>query len=441
MKRFGLIILILAVCAGAVWYFYFRAPERAGAVTYRTGEIRRGDLENLISSSGTLSAVSTVKVGSQVSGTLVRVHADFNDDVTTGQILAELDTSMLEASVTEARASLVRARAQLAQAQAELERNRLLYDRGFLSESEFLIFTTDVDVKNSAVEIAKAGLNRAQTNLEYAVITAPIDGIVIHRSVDPGQTIAASFQTPELFVIAEDLSRMQIEVAVDESDIGQVKVGMPVRFDVQAYPDRVFQGVVRQIRLQPETISNVVNYTVIVNADNTDGRLLPGMTATVDFIVDQVSDVYLAPNAAIAFQPDAAFMARLTGGMERPEGSDDMPADGRPGGYSGANERRSGQGPGMFPGRTPGGGNTARIFLIDDAEKISPLVFRPGITDGAFTEIREIIRGPDTIEGSKAIMGIIGNTHGRSMSGSFPMQGSSTGGPPPGARGMRRSGI
>lgn len=414
MKRFLVTVIILAVIGGGIWHFFLRDTERAGAVTYRTLEVRQGNLENLISSSGTLSAVSTVKVGSQVSGTLTSIHVDFNDEVKKGQILAELDRSMLEATVVDARATVMRSRAQLAQARAELERNRQLYDKGFLSESEFLVLKTDVDVKDAAVASAEAGLNKAVTNLGYAVISSPIDGIVIHRSVDPGQTIAASFQTPELFIIAEDLSRMQIEVSVDESDIGQVRESMQVRFEVQAYYDEKFYGVVRQVRLQPETISNVVNYTVIVDADNTDGRLLPGMTATVDFIVDTVFDTFLIPNAAIAFQPDQALLEKVTNRQGKPE---------------------------MKPGSEGMDGKYATVYLQDKSGGFLSLVFESGITDGVYTAVTKIEDGPDNPASYRAITGIGGNSASRSSQGAFPGMGSPMGGPPPGARGMRRSGL
>lgn len=467
MKRFIVIILLLAAAGGSGWYFFMRNSGSTSVAAYRTADIRRGDLENLISSTGTLSAVSTVKVGSQVSGTLVAIHVDFNDEVKKGQILAELDRSMLEATVVDARATLMRAKAQLAQARAELERNRALFDKGFLSESEFLVFQTDVDVKAATVASAEAGLHKAQTNLGYAVITSPIDGIVIHRSVDPGQTIAASFQTPELFVIAEDLSRMQIEVAVDESDIGQVREGMPVRFEVQAYYEETFRGIVKQVRLQPETISNVVNYTVIVNADNTDGRLLPGMTATVDFIVDSVSDVFLVPNAAIAFKPDESFLKKLPEGAK----SVGMEADIGPGphrelnfeaggghnrgtgtpdsaGRGGQRDRRPGTGdPRRESPKIPdaraetGSKNLARVYLQDEAGAFSQFVFVAGVSDGAFTEIKDIVSGPGNPAAYRAVTGVDRNASSRAERTFFAPPGSPMSGPPPGAQGMRRSGL
>lgn len=459
MKKIIIAILVIGLLGGAGWYFFLRKPGTEQGVIYKTGEIRRGDLENLISSTGTLSAVSTVDVGSQVSGTLLKVNADFNDKVVKGQVLAELDTLTLEAAVTDANANLMKAKAQLAQSRAELERNRALFEKGYLSESEFLTYQTALQVDQASVASAEAGLKKAQTNLGYAVITSPIDGIVIHRAVDPGQTIAASFQTPELFVIAEDLAKMQIEVAVDESDIGQVREGMAVRFEVQAYSDVTFDGVVRQVRLQPETVSNVVNYTVIVDADNTDGRLLPGMTATVDFIVDHVENALLIPNAALEFRPDQALQLQLKdrrrndgSGDRGPRGSEGSPAEGSNGARAAGStpDFDSPGGTGTY-GADPGNGssvngnssgrpgNFSRIYLQDAAGNISSLLFKPGVTDGAYTQVLEVANGPQNLLEYRAILSSSGSAR---RSGMFPMGGPGMG-PPPGhgGGGMRRSGL
>lgn len=467
MKKVIIIILVVGLLSGAAWYFFIHTSGTEERVSYKTAELKKGDLENLISSTGTLSAVSTVDVGSQVSGTLLKVNVDFNDKVVKGQVLAELDTLTLEAAVTDAKANVMKAKAQLAQSRAELERNRGLYEKGYLSESEFLTYQTSVQVDQASVASAEAGLKKAQTNLGYAVITSPIDGIVINRAVDPGQTIAASFQTPELFVIAEDLSRMQIEVAVDESDIGQVREGMPARFEVQAYTDVIFTGVVRQVRLQPETISNVVNYTVIVDADNDDGRLLPGMTATVDFVVDHVENALLIPNAALEFRPDQALQQQLKD--RRPtnaSGDRDVNGTGTVSGEGGSGTRAAGSAPdstspggsamnatgsasgggtnsGIGSGNGANGtghtGSLSRVYLQDAAGNITSLLFRPGVTDGAFTQVLEIMRGPDNVSDYRAILSSSGSSTRRS--GMFPMGGPGMGPPPGHSGGMRRSGL
>jgi len=272
-------------------------------LTYKSTEVRRGLFERTVSSTGTLAAVETITVGTEVSGTIDRIMVDFNDQVKKGQVLATLKPDLFAAAVAESQASLLRAEADLSQFERELERNRPLYDKGFLTEQEFLPLRYNVDRGRATVASAQASLSRSQTNQRNATIRSPIDGTVIQRSIDAGQTVAASLNTPELFVIARDLSRMQIEADVDETDIGQILPEQAVRFSVQSYPDRSFNGIVRQVRLQPQTIQNVVTYTVIVEAENSDGVLLPGMTATVDFVVNHLEGALLLPTAALRFTP------------------------------------------------------------------------------------------------------------------------------------------
>ncbi|MCK5119980.1 MAG: efflux RND transporter periplasmic adaptor subunit, partial [Candidatus Latescibacteria bacterium] len=295
MKK--IIGILVIVSLFGVGIHYFRAGNGAKEEgPYQFAEITRGDLENLVSSTGTLKAVSTVEIGTQVSGTIDRIDVDFNDAVRKGQVLAVLDTALLKVAVLDAQAGVARAQAQHEQARAEYERNRALFEKGHLSEKEFLPIRINVRITGAAVQSAKASLERAQINMNHATIRSPIHGTVIQRNVEPGQTVAASFSTPTLFIIAEDLSQMEIYAAVDESDIGQIKEGQSVRFEVQAYLDETFSGTVRQIRLQPAISENVVNYTVVVDAANEENLLLPGMTATVDFVVEARKAVLLIPN-------------------------------------------------------------------------------------------------------------------------------------------------
>ena len=317
-KRIGTVVKIALTVAGVLLVaklgLSLVKPDGDAAVKppFQVAEVHRGTLETLVSSTGTLAAVETVDVGTQVSGTISRLAVDFNDRVKKGQVLAVLDPALFQAAVAEAEATVQKARAQLAQAEDEFRRNKPLLEQGFISEQDFLPYQTGVATAKADLASAQAGLKRAQTNLSYAVIRSPIKGIIIARNVDAGQTVAASFNTPTLFVIAKDLANMQIEATVDESDIGQIRQGQAVRFTVQAYPDRTFTGKVTQIRLQPQTISNVVNYTVIIQAENARGLLLPGMTATVDFVVAQVKNALLVPNAALRFQPKTNNQAHQT---------------------------------------------------------------------------------------------------------------------------------
>ncbi|MBI9075542.1 MAG: efflux RND transporter periplasmic adaptor subunit [Desulfatibacillum sp.] len=299
----GLLIVcgIAFILLGARRYYYSTETPTAETSPFQTMAVTQGNMETLVSSTGTLAAVGTVEVGTQVSGIITRVLADFNDTVKKDQVLAELDTSLFVASVNQAKAGLAQAKAKLRQAKAEYDRNLPLFEKGHLSAQEFLGYETDRDTAEASILSSQADLDRAKTNLGNAVIKSPIDGTVIERAIEEGQTVAASYSTPTLFLIAEDLSKMQIEADVDESDIGQILKGQPVRFTVQAYPDAVFTGEVSQIRLNPTVVSNVVTYTVVVDAPNDTGKLLPGMTATMDFVVAQIKDALLAPNSALVF--------------------------------------------------------------------------------------------------------------------------------------------
>ena len=310
MKKIILIAIVVVVAlVVGVRYVSVRSDHKEGP--YQFVEVTRGDLENVISSTGTLRAVGTVEVGTQVSGTIDRMDVDFNDSVREGQVLAVLDTALLRIAVLDAEANLFRAQAQYEQAQAEYTRNLPLFEKGYLSEKEFLPIRINVKTTDAAVRLAQTSLERAQTNMNHAIIRSPIDGMVIQRNVEPGQTVAANFSAPTLFVIAKDLSHMEIYATVDESDIGQIKEGQSVRFTVEAYPDETFYGTVRQIRLQPITIQNVVNYTAVIDVVNESGLLLPGMTATVDFVVEERKDVWLVPNAALRFRPTQEMLAEL----------------------------------------------------------------------------------------------------------------------------------
>ncbi len=242
--------------------------------------------------------VNTVNVGSQVSGTIEDIFVDYNSKVKQGDILLKIEPSVLQASVDEAKASLVSAQSQRNYAKNEYERNRTLYADGYIARAEMEQSQTNYEQAEQSVLRAQSQYDRAETNLGYATIVSPVNGTVISRKVDKGQTVAASFQTPDLFEIAEDLSKMQIETSVSEADIGMIKDGQGVTFTVDAYPTQTFDGVVRQVRLSPTTTSNVVVYTVVIDVDNSDLRLMPGMTAFVTIVIDDKASVWKAPNAA-----------------------------------------------------------------------------------------------------------------------------------------------
>jgi len=295
----AIIVLTILLITG----FLLIRKQSQSDVQYTYGKITRGDIETSISSTGTLRAVGTVEVGTQVSGIIDKILVDFNDTVQKDQVLAILDTTTLAVMVCEARANLQKNQALYEQAKYEFERNTELYKQKLVSEQDYINSKTTLRTSESSREFTQISLERALSNLSYAFIRSPIDGKVIYRNVEEGQTVAASLSTPTLFIIAEDLTSMEILALVDESDIGTVKEEQAVRFTVQTYQDLEFTGKVRQIWLQPESISNVVNYTVVIDAENQDHYLLPGMTATVDFIIDSRENVLLVPNTALKIQP------------------------------------------------------------------------------------------------------------------------------------------
>jgi HlyD family secretion protein len=388
-------ILPVLVLAGFLFKSCFTHAEES---SFQFALIERGDIENIVSSTGTLSAVETVEVGSQVSGILEKVSVDFNDLVKKGQVLAVLDKTLFEVAVQDAEAAVARAKAKLDQANAELNRNRPLFEKGYMSEMDFLVSQTTVQTAKADMETAGAALKRAKTNLDYTVIRSPIDGTVIERTVDAGQTIAASFQAPKLFIIAKDLTRMQIEANVDESDIGQIKDNQSVRFEVQAYPDEVFTGKVRQIRLQPTTIQNVVNYTVVVDASNEKGILLPGMTATVDFLVEERRNVLMVPNTALSFKPSEELIKKygkqMMEKMKKKAHGQGMTGQG----MNKMPDRLTGFGNGMMAGKLPD--NMGLVFYLDEKGIPTSAVLVKGATDGKMTEITG---SKDLKEGMKVI--------------------------------------
>jgi len=324
------VIVIAAVVAGGLWFWSQR--NAAGAEgAWRTTPVERGDIRVVISATGTLSATSTVVVGSQVSGQITEVLVDFNDPVEQGQVLARIDPATYQAQIEQGSAQINSARASLAQAQAALRNAQLDYDRKASLAGQQLVARSDVDLARAALDQARAQATSAQAqivqqtastqtsriNMERTVIRSPVDGTILTRSIEPGQTVAASLQAPELFTIAEDLRKMRIELAVDEADIGQVQVGQGVTFTADAFNDRRFNGTVEQVRLAATTTNNVVTYPVVVAVDNADGTLLPGLTVNAEIEVSNRENVLKIANAALRYRPaDAAEIAAAA----RPEG-------------------------------------------------------------------------------------------------------------------------
>lgn len=298
-----LVLVLLLAAAGGIFAWVSRSTPTA---TFRTVPVARTDVRRTVSATGTLDAVTRVEVGTQVSGILAEVLVDFNDHVVKDQVLARLDTALLDADVASAAAKVAEAEANEHRLRLEAGRVTALRQRESATVQELEVATAELAVASAQLRTAQVGLTRARRNVGYATITAPIDGTIIRRDLDPGQTVNAGLSAPTLFLIAGDLAHMQILVAVDESDIGQIHEKQAAEFTVQAWPDRTFTGVVRQVRLQSSAEESVVTYTVVVDVDNADGVLLPGMTATVEFIVGEAKDALCVANAALRFTPEGA---------------------------------------------------------------------------------------------------------------------------------------
>jgi HlyD family secretion protein len=432
MRKKAVIAIGLLVMAAVTIAFLTVGGE--SEVSYRFVAVTRGDVESTVSATGTLGAVSTVQVGTQVSGQVEEVGADFNDRVRKGQVIARIDPTLLEQQVREAEANLERARADLDQKEYSLEQAKSLFDQKIVTEGDYRSAVYNHTVSRANLVSAEAGLDRAKRNLEYSVIYAPIDGIVVERNIEPGQTVAASLSAPQLFLIAEDLTNMQILVSVDESDIGKIEEGQTARFSVQAYPERTFEGTVAQVRLQSTSSENVVNYTVVVGVSNADGTLLPGMTATVAFVLDSAADVLLVSNAALRFRASEAMQAEVAERLaaesaERRTASGDTSAAGAA--SDGARSGRGG-GAGMQGGGRAGGTGTgsggavvAQLWYVDEQGRLAVARVRTGLTDGQNTEITG---GPQVVEGLRMIASVT-EAGGASTTASNPFQQQQSSGP------------
>jgi HlyD family secretion protein len=315
MNKKIILAALLAILLAAGLFFYLSRGNNGPK--FKTQAAARGDIRATVTATGTMNAVTTVLVGTQVSGTIKTLYVDFNSPVKKGQILAQIDPSTFQAQVDQAKANLLAARANVQKAEASvtdtkrtLERNKTLFARNLIAKSDadtaetnFLSAEAQLSASKAAVAQTKAALDFAETNLRYTKIISPVDGTVISRNVDVGQTVAASFQTPTLFNIAQDLTRMQIDTSVDEADIGKIKVDQLVEFSVDAYPEITFKGKVSEVRNAPITVQNVVTYDVVVRVDNPELKLKPGMTANVSIILDEKKGVLRVPNAALRFRP------------------------------------------------------------------------------------------------------------------------------------------
>jgi HlyD family secretion protein len=394
MSRKPIVLGVTALVVAALAFWVYRNAAGNDKPTYRFATVERGNLEAAVSATGTLSAVTTVQVGTQVSGKIVAINVDFNARVKKGQLIARIDSTLLQQAVRDAQAGVERNQAELEQAEREFKRNEQLFERKVLTEIEFNTAKYGLAVARANVKSAQVTLDRARQNLSYTDIYAPIDGIVVERNVDVGQTVVASMSTPQLFLIAQDLAQMQILAAVDESDIGAIHEAQDVRFSVQAYPNEHFKGQVKQVRLQSKTTENVVNYTVVVRVANNSGKLLPGMTATLDFLTGTATDVLLVANSALRFRPTDEMRAEIRKRFEAQRAAN---------GAAGGSAASFGPGEGAA-----GGANRARgqlppmLWHLDGAGQLTMTRVHAGLTDGQ----RTVVESPRIKEGMQVIIAV-----------------------------------
>ncbi len=388
MKLIVTLLVLGGVGYGGYRYYAEANTDETTGPIYNFAKIERKTIQNMVSSTGTLTARELVEIGSQVSGTIEEVYSDFNDTVEAGQLLALIDPSVLNAQVRSSEADLLRQEANLRKAKLDFERFKPVNEKGFLSGKDFLGYEISLQTAEASVMSAQASLERIKRSRDFAEIRSPISGVVIDRNVEKGQTVATSFNTPRLFIIAEDLSLMEILANVDESDIGQIQTDQEVRFTVATFPERNFTGTVTEIRLQPKVVQNVVNYTVVVETENPRRVLLPGMTATLDFVVEEVEDVVSVPASALSLKMDDAMIVRMQ--KRREEFIAQRQASGGPGGGG------------------PGGGrrNVATIWYMDDAKELQMMSVRTGVSDGLTTEITPVQEDQD-FEGMEIISKVL----------------------------------
>jgi HlyD family secretion protein len=348
------VALILALIGlGTGGYIYWQKSYSLSlAERYKTQALEMGDIIQTVSANGTLNPVVLVNVGTQVSGTVKKLHVDFNDRVSEGQTLAELDPALFQAQVGQSEANVTNAQASLELALANEARMRELFKQDYVSRQELDQSVQALKSARAQLALARSQLQKDRTNLGYSVIRSPVSGVVVSRVIDIGQTVAASFQTPTLFTIAQDLSKMQINSSFAEADVGNIQVGQSVRFTVDAFPNRTFQGTVKQRRLNPTTLQNVVTYDVVVAVDNPEQILMPGMTAYVNITIAQRKNVLLVPNTALRFKPAEAAPKK-----EKPKSKEEHK-------------------------KVPGG----TAYVLENG-KLKLVRINTGITDNKFTEV------------------------------------------------------
>jgi HlyD family secretion protein len=424
MKRKNIFISGVILTAVVVTLLSVHSCKKSKTYSFETSKAAKGSIVNTVSATGTLEAITSVVVGTQVSGIVEKLYVDFNTPVKKGQVLAELDKTALRSSVQQSRASFDNAQAEMEYQATNYERSKALYEKNLIAQADYDQAKYNYEKSKASVKNNQAQLDKALVQLGYATIYSPIDGVVMNRAVDEGQTVAASFNTPEIFTIAQDLTQMQVEADIDESDIGMIRKGQRVDFDVDAYRDEKFTGTVEQIRLSPVTTSTVVTYTVIINAPNPDQKLLPGMTANIIIYAEEINDVLIIPYKAVKFTPDAEFLAQMgkemaargakngiPGGTGIPGGAgisggagrmpSGMSGTGAPGGAGmGAGSGMQGMPGGQMPEgfKLPEGFKMPTMVWVKDDKGIHPVRVELGSSDGDNTEVKSgLEEGSDVV--------------------------------------------
>jgi len=440
MKKIVIIVVLVAAAGGFFYWKRSRSEGAEGPRKYQTATVERGSVTSTVTATGTASAVTTVQVGSQVSGVIARLYADFNSPVAKGQLLAELDPTPFEAQVEQRRADVAKAQIDLRNADINLKRQQRLAEEGLAPQAELDSAQAVFDTAEAQIEQSKAALSQSETNLRYTKIRSPIDGVVADRQYDVGQTVAASFQAPTLFTIAQDLTKMQIQADVDQADIGRIEIGQHAAFTVDAYPEEQFHGAITQIRLNATVNQNVVTYPVIIEVANPDEKLRPNMTANVTIDVAKVEDVVRIPNAALRFKPELKVEEKSEGAAAPVAGAANRTAQAREdatrqaegqapprsfdrqtavaGGQGGTGVERAGE---MLQQARRGRGkrNMQTVYTLQGSE-LKPVEIRTGISDGRFTAVVEgelkegdtIVTGMATSKASD-VSGPMGGRRGR----------------------------
>jgi len=401
----GSIVVLLAVAFLVVK----KITKKEEKVTFDTVKVERGKISNNVTATGTIQAVKSVSVGTQVSGIIQKIFVDFNDKVKKGQVLAKLDETPNRSQLDQAQANLDQAQAQFDYQKATFERLKALYEKNLIAKADYDQALFNYENSKAAITNSKSALTRAKVNLDYCTITSPIDGVVLNRAVEEGQTVASSFSTPTLFTIVNDLTQMQVQTSVDEADIGKIRIGQRVEFNVDAYRDVKFEGSVSQVRLQPVTTNNVVTYVVILNAPNPDKKLMPGMTATATIFVDEKDNTLFLSGKAFRFTPTIAYLQKMRAEFQKRRAENETANAGSRGqqnqGQAGsnlqssngpaANGMQSAGGYSQSGSASNGGGFNAaslpsdmkRVWIRTDKGGIRPLIVKTGIDNGTNIEV------------------------------------------------------